>query len=641
MNMMQLQYTLLHYTYLCRRNKREKLPPVIISSVKPKPPQNVTLLTLRPPPISWYRFLLQNKVGSPREASSVSTGVSKSAAKTVGGGREENRHKKKLSSSSSKLKDASSINCKNHLSSEGTLSKTTPATASSECGDGSGSDETRGGAAAPRSKKKRKHYAGESKKAGIERAEESTDDVERAFGDRHERAVALAASCALNDGSIGRSSKGKKRRTFRGGGVFKEKKGKRSSRGTGEDVERSSLEAREKKKGRRSKAVHAPGGDASSKEATDGDGGDGRKRDRGRDKSNTGLQGAMSVGVFLDKVDDEEKGGMVPGRSKNGVARIIGEVEVEEISLHKTEQEKEPSSSRKDSAKRFNHQGEGGGQYQEPFPQGHQHDDQQNHRHHHQQQQQKPDLDVIVPPAPLSPGLVETSERLSREVEQEEENEEVKIAAGDSVRRMHGKIEANTRAVRPQPSAFADLRTTVVADSSTNSDAAGGEPQPEKAMIDREEDGKEEGGEEVMAAPGWVSPTPTPDCFLAPRGSVSSNNHRPKQIMESLPSPLPLRLPSQPLAVLPQRLSVSEDEDGGNETTSVTIDAVRVVDKRSGRGEEDTPMSVSSASLAGRTGGGGTRKANVVPILPVPTSVGNADPHTLAAAHVLVSGLGM
>lgn len=172
------------------------------------------------------------------------------------------------------------------------------------------------------------------------------------------------------------------------------------------------------------------------------------------------------------------------------------------------------------------------------------------------------------------------------------------------------------------PPAFdPDLRATVVAES-------GGGVGNEDEDIDD-------------AGPGWVSPT----CHS---GAASPMSNDAKQQQQS-----PLLSPPQQLPPAhhkqhhhqPKRLTISEEEET---TEEEDMEPVRTAGERRGRAapyNESTAAAAAASSsdgnAAGGGGGGGGGTANVVPVLPAQSSASTADPNTLAAAHVLVSGLGV
>lgn len=163
------------------------------------------------------------------------------------------------------------------------------------------------------------------------------------------------------------------------------------------------------------------------------------------------------------------------------------------------------------------------------------------------------------------------------------------------------EAEAAVAAASTAPPAVADLRLAVVAEGSG-----------------RQEDsveGKGAGdGDEVVAAAGWVSP---------PRASEPSPNDD-----------------DNGKAAMPARLMMSEEEEGGGDDREDESTVIKGVVKRGAGTAVCGEVDGGGGRGAIGAGAGGATVANVVPVLSGP-SVRTADPHTLAAAHVLISGLGV
>lgn len=232
--------------------------------------------------------------------------------------------------------------------------------------------------------------------------------------------------------------------------------------------------------------------------------------------------------------------------------------------------------------------------------------------------QHKADLDAIVPcAAPPSPGWVEGGTGLSQNT------------PGQGIR-AHGRRVHGEEGSPSRPSSVADLRATVVGDTGGVSDGRQEEQQREGKAGDAQE-------EEEMAR-GWVSPPPPSDASPSNNNAIISKH-------QSRPRP--------PAPLLPQRLTISEEEDSANDGDDVE-EALDLLHKRATARDSacDAAMRSSAAVARSRRGrhtggaerGGGSSvasAANVVPVHPVPSSAATADPHTLAAAHVLISGLGL
>lgn len=255
---------------------------------------------------------------------------------------------------------------------------------------------------------------------------------------------------------------------------------------------------------------------------------------------------------------------------------------------------------------------------------------------------------MVCPTSAISPGWVESSARGGGICFDEED---ARAAVRD------GRMGSSVTSV-------ADLRAAVVAESSGQDD-----PHADDAGSDRL--GKVRG---TNSPARWSSPKiPSPQ---SPPIRAAADSRRPLtlalkagRITRPDPPAAALRMPPSspllppPAAPIPQRLTISEEEISNDEDEEEEEDALGVLNKErdrmspcdarasdkcehfsAGGGDRgdgvDGDGSVSSGSGGGKgLGNGKVTAANVVPVLPVPSSAATADPHTLAAAHVLISRL--
>lgn len=216
---------------------------------------------------------------------------------------------------------------------------------------------------------------------------------------------------------------------------------------------------------------------------------------------------------------------------------------------------------------------------------------------------QHSDADTVVSSG-FSAGWVEPSS--GREAERTNVGSTSELSPQGKQRASASGAEAEAAvaavaAAATAPAAVADLRLAVVAEGSGRQE-------------DRVEGKGAADGGEVVAAAGWVSPPRAPE-----------------------PSP---NDDDTGKAAMPARLMMSEEEEGGGDDREEESTVIKGVVKRGGRTAVCGGVDGGGGRGAIGTDAGGATVANVVPVLSGP-SVRTADPHTLAAAHVLISGMGV